>query len=117
MITELAKEGNLLTSHLRVALGFFERFLGLMGRKDMPSEEALLFPRCNSIHTFFMRFPIDVILLDKEGTVVEIIPAMAPWRMILPRFKAKHVIEMRAGRAGELGIERGNRLDCKGALR
>lgn len=98
----------------RVARDFFSRLMGLMGRKTIPADEALLFPKCNSIHTFFMRFPIDVIFVSKDGTVVDVIEAMAPWRMLLPRQGAKHTIEMAGGRSRELGIEKGARLGCEG---
>ena len=98
-----------------VAKSPWSRFMGLMGKKGIAANEAVLFPRCNSIHTFFMRFPIDVIMVGAEGNVIEVIDSMKPWRMQFPRFKAKHVIEMRAGRSRELGIEVGSRLDCSGA--
>ena len=111
----LEREGVILLPRVRVATGFIERFLGLMGRKNVTEDEGLCFPKCNSIHTFFMRIPIDVVLLDKKGAVVEIVAAMAPWRMLLPRLKVAHVLELRAGRCAQLGIERGHQLICKGA--
>jgi len=109
--TVLKKEEQVLVPTVYVARSFFSRFLGLMGRKSIPSEEALLFPRCNSIHTFFMRFPIDVIFVSKDGTVVDVIEKMKAWRMCLPRGKASHTLEMRGDRARELGIVPGVRLN------
>ena len=110
----LKKDGRVLLPECKVATGFFVRFLGLMGRKSIPQHEALLFPKCNSIHTFFMRFPIDVVLVDKNGAVVEVVPAMAPWRLMMPRLRAKHVIEMAAHRSHELGIVPGTQLEIQG---
>jgi uncharacterized membrane protein (UPF0127 family) len=110
----LKKETRVLIPKCWVARSYFERFLGLMGKTGIPGDEALLFPRCNSIHTFFMRFPIDVVMVGRDGRVVEVCESMGPWRMQLPRFKAKHVIEMRAGLARELGISAGTQLDCEG---
>lgn len=98
-----------------VAKDPLSRFLGLMGRKGLPENEAIVFPKCNSIHTFFMRFPIDVVMVAGDGRVVEVIEAMKAWRMLLPRWNAKHVIELRAGRAKELGISVGTVLNCGGA--
>ena len=74
------------------AKSFVSRFMGLMGRKQIDPNEAVLFPKCNSIHTFFMRFPIDVIMISDEGVIIEI-KETTPWRMLLPRKGVKHVIE------------------------
>ena len=112
----LKNDAHVIIPKCWVARSYFERFLGLMGKKGIPGDEALLFPRCNSIHTFFMRFPIDVIMVSGEGRVVEVCESMGPWRMQLPRFKAKHVIEMKAGLARELGISAGTQLHCEGVL-
>ncbi len=57
-----------------VADTFFTRFLGLMGRS--PIERALWIVRCSDIHTFFMKEPIDVVFLSKEGKVLRVIEAM-----------------------------------------
>lgn len=100
-----------------LARDFFSRFLGLMGRTDLPREEAVLFPKCNSIHTFFMRFPIDVAFVSKDGTVVEVVEGLTPWRMLAPRWSAAHVIETRSGLCRELGITTGAKLECEGVLR
>lgn len=98
-----------------VANSPWSRFLGLMGRKSIPADEAMVFPKCNSIHTFFMRFPIDVVMVGADGKVVEVIESLKAWRLLFPRWKAKHVIELRAGRARELGICVGTLLKCGGA--
>lgn len=103
----LKSRGSVLIPSLWVARDFFSRFLGLMGRKGLSPEEALLFPRCNSIHTFFMRFPIDVIFLDEKNVIVEVIERMPAWRMLLPRRAAKHTLEMAGGRAKALGLTKG----------
>lgn len=62
-----------------VAERFTARLLGLMFRKDMPDDAALLIPRCNAIHTFFMRFPIDVTFLDRNGAPVKTVRGVRPW--------------------------------------
>ncbi len=93
-----------------LATSFFPRFLGLMGRKNLAEDQAVLFPNCNSIHTMFMRFPIDVVMVDESGEVVEIIESMKAWRMLLPRKHVKHTLEFRGQRARELGIGTGTVL-------
>jgi uncharacterized membrane protein (UPF0127 family) len=110
----MIKDGRTLIPTCRVATDFFSRFMGLMGRSSIGADEALVFPRCNSIHTFFMRFPIDVVMVDAQGKVVDVIAHLGPWRMLLPRWNAKHVIELRADRSRELGIVPGTQLEFQG---
>jgi len=104
-----------LVPEVRLVTNFFSRLMGLMGRPGLPENEALLFSSCNSIHTCFMRFAIDVIFVSDKGVVVDVVPAMKPWRFLAPRRGAEHTIEMTAGRAESLGIRVGDQLQCKGA--
>lgn len=103
--------GSIVIPKLWIARDFFSRFLGLMGRRGLPGDEGVLFPKCNSVHTFFMRFPIDVVMLDGENRVVEVVESMPAWRLLLPRSKAKHVIELTARRSKEIGIVPGVTLE------
>ena len=64
---------------LEVADTFFSRFKGLMMRKSLPIDTALLIKPCDSIHTFFMRFPMTAIFLDKNMRVTKVVPNMKPW--------------------------------------
>ena len=84
---------------LEVADTFMSRFWGLMGRKNLPSGRALLIKPCNSIHTFFMRFRMTAVFVDKNMRVVKVVPNMAPWRMTFAP-KAYCVFEL-AGDEGE----------------
>jgi uncharacterized protein len=108
---ELKTAGRTILSKCYVATSFFSRLLGLMGRKELPADEAILFPRCNSIHTFFMRFPIDVVFVSKDGEIIEVKESLPPWRMLVPRVEAAYVIEMKASSSRTLGITKGLRLD------
>jgi len=110
-MSTLQENGRVLIPKLWVAMDFFSRFLGLMGRSGLRADEAVFFPKCNSIHTFFMRFRIDVVFVDAEGKIIEIIEGLKAWRMLLPRSKAKHTIEFTASRTRELGLKTGMRLD------
>jgi len=76
---------------------------GLLGRKELPSGEGILLKPSGSVHTFFMRFPIDVVFLDRELRVVAIAPDVPPWRMRGAR-GAKAVVELRAGEASRRGL-------------
>ena len=110
----LENQDRVLIPKLRVARSFLSRFMGLMGKRGIAADEALCFPKCNSIHTFFMRFPIDIVFVGTDGTVIDVVEGLRPWRLLLPRSKARHTVEIAARRARELGIRVGDRLRCQG---
>ena len=67
-----------------VAKSFFSRFLGLMFVSPKNFYKALLITNCSSIHTFFMRFCIDLVFLDKNNMVLKVIDELKPWRIVAP---------------------------------
>lgn len=79
-----------------IADSFVKRFLGFMFRKK-PHYETILIKPCNSIHTFFMKFPIDVLFVNENMKVVKKIEDLKPGKIIMPQEKAKMVIEGSAG--------------------
>ena len=79
-----------------IADSFTKRFLGYMFRKK-PHYEAILIKPCNSIHTFFMKFPIDVLFIDENMEVLKKIDGLKPGKIIMPQKKCKMVIEGREG--------------------
>ena len=70
-----------LAQKARLADTIFSRIKGLMFRKSMDPDEALLFYHTHSIHTFCMRFPIDVVFLDKNMKVIKVYHALKPARL------------------------------------
>ena len=74
------------------------RMKGLARLDAMPPQLALHIPRCRSVHTFTMRFPLDLIWLDKDGEVVRIDPAVPP-RRLKTCLRARAVVEANAGTA------------------
>jgi uncharacterized membrane protein (UPF0127 family) len=66
----------------------------------------MLISRTGSVHTFFMRFPIDVVFVDRDRTIVKIVPSLRPWRMAMAR-RAKATLELPAGSAATAGLEPG----------
>jgi uncharacterized membrane protein (UPF0127 family) len=90
---------------------FTSRFLGLMLRKSMPSHEALLLAPCNSIHMFFVRFPIDVVFLDEEHEIKKMAENLRPWRIIPPVRSAHAALELPAGSIKRFNMVVGDRLD------
>jgi len=76
---------------------FLMRIKGLLGRKKFLKGEALILKPCNSIHTFFMKFPIDVVFLDKNNRVIKTIICLKPFRFTPVYFKANLAIELPCG--------------------
>jgi uncharacterized membrane protein (UPF0127 family) len=85
------------------------RMKGLLGRASLPSGEGILLRPASSVHTAFMRFPIDVVFLDRDDRVVKVTPDVAPWKVANGR-RAKAVLELPAGEAARRGIVVGKRL-------
>ena len=77
----LLPDGRQLATRVRVARGILSRFLGLMGRRDVPAGEGIWLVPCRSIHMFFMRTAIDLLFLDGEGEVVRSVSRMRPWSL------------------------------------
>lgn len=74
---------------------FWKRAIGLMGRKDMPDNEGLLLSPCRSIHTFFMRFPIDLVWMDRDENILRIDKSVGAWQTRRCK-KAYQVIEVKS---------------------
>jgi uncharacterized protein len=80
-----------------LATSLFARARGLLGHPALAAGEGMLIKPCNSIHTFFMSFPIDAAFLDKQGKVVQLISAMGPWRISSLLLRADSVLELPTG--------------------
>jgi len=87
---------------LFVAHSFGQRLFGLAGIRCLPAGCALLIPRCDSVHTAWMRFPIDVVFLDADGAPIRVVSALRPWRMATCR-SAVAVVETPAGGSRAFG--------------
>ena len=103
-------KGTIVADHMRVAGGAWSKFWGLMGRRALPDGEALHITPCSSIHTFFMRFIMDAIFLDRDLRVVKVIGEMKPWRAALGGAGAHSVLELVGGAAAHAQVEPGDRL-------
>ncbi len=86
-----------------------ERRTGLLKQDSLAQGTGLWINPCEGIHTFFMRFAIDVIFLDKQNRVRKIRPALRPWRLSAC-ITAKSVLELPAGTAQQTGTEVGDQL-------
>lgn len=91
------EKGEVLIDNIIWAKDTISRMKGLMFVKDMPNCNGFLIEPCNSIHTFFMKFSLDVAFLNKNNEVVKIFKNLKPWRITRIYFSAKKVLEMKAG--------------------
>jgi uncharacterized protein len=105
-----ADTGHLLARQLTLAVTRATRRQGLLGRDRMEQGEALWIAPSRGVHTFGMRFAIDVVALDSEGTVVDCVESMPPWRVRLPRRGTKGVLELPAGTVAATGTRVGHRV-------
>jgi len=104
-----AGEEPVLVGRLHVAEGFSQRAIGLLGAGRLNADEGLLLPRCRSVHTFGMRFPIDVLFVDGGWVIRRICNGVEPWRMVGCRH-GRDVVELRGGRALQIALAEGDRL-------
>lgn len=88
--------GRELAAQVELADSLFTRMKGLLGRDSLADGLCLWIKPCKGVHTFFMRFPIDVLFLDKEWRVVEIVRNLPPNRMTPVYAKAASVLELPA---------------------
>jgi len=82
---------------------------GLLGRRGLEPGTGMLIDSAPSVHMFFMRFPIDVVFLDRDRKVVRIVHGLRPWRVAGAR-KAVAALELPSGAAAEAGLEKGDVL-------
>jgi uncharacterized membrane protein (UPF0127 family) len=102
--------GSELGKRVEVADNFWTRFRGLMLRGGLEPDGGLVIEPCSSIHTMWMRFPIDVLYMDKEHRVVRADAAMPPWRIGPLRPGSHYVIELPAGTIAASGTQPGDTL-------
>lgn len=102
---------TVLARHVKYAGNFFRRFIGLMFKRKFPtSYEALILSPCNSIHTMFMFYPIDVIFLDERLRVLHACQAMRPLRISPVIVAAVQTVELPAGTIAHSGTRIGDFL-------
>ena len=102
--------GAILAEHVTVASKRIDRAVGLLGRSHLDAGEALWITPCRGVHTWFMRFPIDVLAMDANGVVVDVVSAMGPWRMRLPKPGSESVLEFAAGTLNNMQLKVGHQI-------
>jgi uncharacterized membrane protein (UPF0127 family) len=79
-----------------------ERAVGLLGRPPLAADEGLWLEPCGGVHTWGMRYPIDVIFLDRELRVLAVRRQVPPWRLVFAPRGTRSVVELPAGGAADL---------------
>ena len=99
-----------LLERLQVADSLWTRTKGLLGRQNLPENEGLWILRCNSIHTFFMKFAIDLVFVDRNLKVLKTYRGVKPGRVIFPVWHATSVIELKSGFLNKHPLRQGEQL-------
>jgi uncharacterized membrane protein (UPF0127 family) len=100
---------ELVATRLEGAFASSARRRGLLGRDALADTAGLVIAPCSGVHTFGMRFPIDVIFAARDGRILKILAAMPP-RRIAVALRAFAAVELAAGAAARSGVQVGDRL-------
>jgi uncharacterized protein len=98
--------GRVLVPALEVAVDSATRKKGLLGRDGLPDGAGLVIAPTNAVHTFFMRFPIDIVFVTRAGRVVKVCDAVPAWRIAVA-LRGYAVVELAAGGASRAGLAAG----------
>jgi uncharacterized protein len=115
-VAVVGDDGTAVCERCTVADRMLPRMKGLLGRRQLPAGEGMLIRPAPSIHTFFMRFPIDAVFLARDGEVLKVSSNVKPWRARSCR-RAHSVLELAAGEAERRSVARGDRLRVSGKER
>jgi len=107
---------------LELAATSRERSRGLLGRQRLEAGAGMLFAAGRFttflwMHMFFMRFPIDIVFLDRKGKVLKINHRLMPWRLSSIVFGARHALEIEVGAAKRSRTEVGDQIILEGSPR
>jgi uncharacterized membrane protein (UPF0127 family) len=110
LIARNTSTGAIVADRVGVASTRADRAVGLLSRSGLEPGEALWIVPSRGVHTWGMRFPIDVVALDGSGIVIDCVSALRPWRIRLPRRGTAGVLELAAGRLAASGTALGHRI-------
>lgn len=104
---------TLIAKEVLLAQSLYARIKGLMGKYSLSKDSAMFFDDCPSVHTFFMRFPIDVVFLDKDMVVTKVLENLKPWRCTMPfQYKNRYCIEFASNKISSK-ISKGDLIDVR----
>jgi uncharacterized protein len=102
-------DGEILCEHCVVADTLGRRLRGLLGRRRLPAGSGIVLRPGWSVHTAFLRFPIDVVFVDADQVVLEVVSHLKPWRTAVCR-GARDVVELAAGECARRELKAGDRV-------
>jgi len=102
--------GTLIGHRIQVADRSLTRLVGLLGKKGVDAGAGLWIKPSSGVHTVFMRFPIDVIGLDRNQRVIKLWNNLVPYRVTSVSLELRSVIELTAGRIAECNVQLGDQL-------
>ena len=114
-VLENARTGAIVADRLLTAFDSASRRQGLLGRDSLPDGNALIIAPSNAVHTFFMRFPIDIAFVRRDGRVLKVKSAVGP-RRLSAAFRGFAVVELAAGALARSGTISGDMLICRPAV-
>lgn len=104
-------DGRWIARRVRIARSFRQRLRGLLGTHELPAEEGLMLSPGGSVHTFGMRYCIDLAFLDRQLKILRLSSQVSPWRICRAPANTRHVLELPAGTAQLLQL-RENTFVC-----
>ena len=107
-----ARSGHVLARRLEGAFDSPSRNRGLLGRASLGPDEALALAPCTSIHTFFMRFSIDVVFVRRDGVVIQKYSDVRPWRL-RAAWRSFAVVELPTGVLARTDTQVGDVLELR----
>lgn len=116
----LLKEGQVLIPAVEVARSLPRRMVGLLGRSGLEPGCAMHIAPCSGIHTFFMRFRLDLVFLSRSMRVVRVVRNVPAWTVVAGGIKAHSVLEMQSGWLPDDALSAGDEValataECEGA--
>ena len=114
LIARNLSTGTVIADRVGVADTRATRRTGLLKHASLADGEGLWIVPCRGVHTFQMKFAIDVIALDDNGVVIDRVTNMQPWRIRLPRRGTAGVLELAAGALDRTGTSLGDRIELSG---
>lgn len=113
-VLENVRTRRVVAAQLLTAFDSASRRQGLLGRDGLPPDSALIIAPSNAVHTFFMRFAIDIAFVRRDGRVIKVRSAVRPYRLAAS-LRAFAVIELAAGSLEQSDTRRGDTLICRPA--
>jgi uncharacterized protein len=109
VIAKNESKGTIIAPRVKVATSLLARSIGLLGHASLPAGEGLWLKPCTSVHTFFMRFTIDVLFVDRNGVALSK-ATLSPWRISRWERRAEGVLELPAGTLHQTRTEAGDKI-------